>query len=241
MIGHDHVRGVLGTALRHVTRNAIGGSGCYARWMSCRMTLQADTGIVPDGLFAARNPMRIVTSGAFQFSAAFQETARLPQTVEGAYRLEFAFVPGAGGVIERDCEVYQWLAGNVREGGTVEALEHRWDAAAGGFEVALHTHLHPSLGSQLCRIHDASAAGGPNMVASGAMASLAIDSLWKCSQVDRLTTRYLIGGRNVGISVMAEHALIGDKSACLRMLGVRPGNHAPFATFVRIPAEWQFN
>src|ERR1039457_6439960 len=105
------------------------------------MASHTDSGILPHRFLAARNPMRIVTSGAFQFSAALEETARLPQPVNRAYRLEFAFVPGARRVVERDREIYQGLSRHIRERAPVESLERRRDAPAGGFEVALHTHL----------------------------------------------------------------------------------------------------
>src|ERR1017187_8554864 len=205
------------------------------------MASHTDSGILPHRFLAARNPMRIVTSGAFHFSAALEETARLPQPVNRAYRLEFAFVPGARRVVERDREIYRGLSRHIRERAPVESLERRRDAPAGGFEVALHTHLHPPLGTQLRRIHHADPAGGSNMLASGTVASLAIDPLRKFPKEHRLTTGRLVGSWYVRIAVMAEHALIRDEPEGLRMLRVGPGHHAPSPAFVRVPAQRQFD
>src|SRR5580658_2353529 len=172
--------------------------------------------------------MRIVTGSAFQLPCALEETARLAQTVHGADRLKLAFVSSARGMVESDREIDQGLAGNIRECAAVESLEHGGNAAAGGFEVALHAHLHSPLGAQFRGIHDAGPAGASNMLGSGPMAALAIDSLGKIAQVHGVATRRLVRGWDIRIAVVAEHALIRDKSAGLRTACVRPGDHAPF-------------
>ncbi len=216
------MRGVVGAALGHVARDAIGRRGRHARGMRGGVTLQANAGIVAERLFAARNPVRIVARGAFQLPAAFQKTARLAQPVDRADRLEFALVPGTGRVVEGDREIPQWLSRHIGERAAVESLQHRRNASAGGFQVALHAHFHAPLGTQLGRIHHRRPRpAGAHMFGSRTVASLAIDPLRQFAEEHRIAARFLVGGRDVRVAVVAEHALVGDEPAGLRMLACR--------------------
>jgi hypothetical protein len=69
------------------------------------MAPYAGTGILPEGLGAARNAMRIVASGALQLTGAFQEAARLFQAVNRTYGFELTVMARAGRVIEMNGEI----------------------------------------------------------------------------------------------------------------------------------------
>src|SRR6185369_10820624 len=81
---------------------------------------------------------------------------------------------------------------------------------------------------------------GAHVLAPGAMTALAVDALRKVPHEDRRAVGGLVSGRNLGIPVMAEQALVGSQAPRRRMTGIESRIHPPISAPFRIPAERQF-
>src|SRR5690242_5381537 len=92
---------------------------------------------------------------------------------------------------------------------------------AGGFQMALHAHLHLALGTKARRVHDgvanlltcgAGPSGHSQVPPSRPMASLAINPLGERSGISRFGSGFVLAYGNARIAVMARHALIVDRA-----------------------------
>src|SRR5712691_7293794 len=120
---------------------------------------------------------------------------------------------------------------------------------ARGFQMALQTNLHLSLGAQARRIHDRGAnlfrlrarfARRFDVALPRPMASLAIDPFGYRLAILRLCSRVLMTVRNPWIGVMTEHALVMNyPRRALIIHEVVAWIHPPIAAFFRIPAQRQ--
>src|SRR5580658_1466456 len=86
MIGHDSMNYIVGAALRHMARDAIGGGRVVGR--SHVVAGPAGCIIVVRCFLAARNIVRVVAGQTCHRSLALEEAAGLAQTDDGAYDLE---------------------------------------------------------------------------------------------------------------------------------------------------------
>ena len=73
------------------------------------------------------------------------------------------------------------------------------------------------------------------------MTTLAVNALRQLTGKDRLRATRLVRSRILRISVVAEHALIRDQPARLRVMGIETRTHGPVAAAFGIPAQGKFD
>src|SRR5258705_8915572 len=111
--------------------------------------------------------------------------------------------------------------------------------------MALHAQFQLPLPAQPRGVDDGSLRRFPrlhglDMGAPGAMAALAIDAIGDRSAKNRRRSGSIGTLFNLGITVVAEHALIGDLAAKILLIGaVVTRIHGPVALFFGVPADWQ--
>src|SRR5665213_419726 len=111
------------------------------------MALRANAGRIRDGCL-----MRIVARSTGQPALRFQETRGLPETISLADNLKFVVMASVRSVIEILAVIAQSLPRLVGENTPVELHDGARQFGAGGFEMALHTHVKLPLGSQARRV-----------------------------------------------------------------------------------------
>ena len=79
---------------------------------------------------------------------------RLAKTVRGADNFELIVFPAAGRVVVKKHESGERLAGEVRIRRAIISADLIGQREAGGFQVALHAHLHPSRGGESRGVDD---------------------------------------------------------------------------------------
>src|SRR5580704_179762 len=216
MVRHDGVYEVLGSALRHVTIHARGVRRIF---MWDGMALSAHAIVVPGGFGTVRNIVRVVAGEAGQRAVAAEKTLRLAEPIGGVDDLVLVIPSGAGGMIEKDHEFAERLSRPVRERASIKSSDRIRQPEAGGFEMALHAHLHPWTGSQAFGIEDRLACvlrrsarrlRRAHVIRPGAMAALAIDPFGQRACEDRFGAGLLVAGGDRRIGVMAEHTVVAD-------------------------------
>src|SRR5262249_5960858 len=155
-------------------------------------------------------------------------------------------VPAAGRTIEVDLEVAERLAGPIGKRSSAVALDRMRQLLAGGLQVTLHAHLELPFRTQPRWIGDRRADGSgrraglprrTDVVAARPVATLAIDSFGQAALIHRLTSRLVVPGGDLRVSVVAEHALVGDGPRRQGVIAVVSRTHRPGAPAFGIPGQ----
>lgn len=202
-----------------------------------------------DGLRLIRL-VRVVAGNAGESSPARRKTFRLAKPVRRTREFKFIVVARTRCVIEIPDVLLKRLARNIREDAAAVDRKIRRQAHARRLKMAWKTDLVPPLrgktgwiDNQAFQFRRGSPGDrGSDMALSGAMASLAIDSLRHVHREFSSIVHTIRAGCHFGIRVMAEHAAIGGLTA---ETGVRrrvvSGTHRPVSALFGIPGERQFD
>ncbi len=206
-----------------------------------------------DGVIAARrgltpgNVVRVVARRAAQLARALQKALRSPQAIRRVRH--FKILVRARRTVKVQPEISQRLPRHIIERSASQPRNCMGQRTAGRFQMALQAHFHLPVGTKSSRIDD----GGANLVARGAgstsqchvacsgpMTPLAIDAFRKRSTISRLRPALALRCRNARVGVVAEHALVVDRTR--RALVIQPviaWVHRPVTAVFRVPSERQ--
>lgn len=142
------------------------------------------------------------------------------------------------------------MSGLVAEWVFVVAADGVGQWTAGGFEVALHANVHGTYGVKLCGVDDGGAdlvqqrlglLGGFDVARAGAVATLTVDALREVTSEDGFCAGVVVTGRNRGVRVVAEHAVVPDFASERRVTAVEAGVECPLAAGLGVPGEREFD
>ena len=248
VIGNDGVNHVFRAALGHVAIDAIGcdggmgGGGEFGRLVAAGagLVIAIETGL------AVADVVGVMAGAALQFALALEETLGLAQAVNGADDFKFVLAAAAGGVIEGELEGAERLTGAVGERSAIVAADGVGQETDGGFQMALGADIHFAILGEAGGIDDGGADGGglriglldgAEVVATGAMAALAIDALGELS----VEHGFDAGGRVGGVGVVAEHTVGADFAPGGRVRCIEARVEGPGAAGLGIPGEGEFS
>jgi hypothetical protein len=138
-----------------------------------RVTGPARLVIVDAGGFPAWDVVWVVTGGAAELALALEKTCRLTEAVRSARDLDRRVSPRRP--VERNLKIAKRRPGHIRERPAPVLQDGVRQLEAAGLEVALETNLELAVRRELLRIDDRRLARRRDVLASVAMASLAVD------------------------------------------------------------------
>src|ERR1700761_5450144 len=253
VIGHHHVDHILCAPLGHVAGYTLIGTGMPVLGDhvtdALRMAVQTDACVVGGTGRSFVEIMRVVTRLAGEGAFALEIALRLTKAEGRA--VDFKVVSTSVCRITREVcvEVTERVIGIVTKRLLVVVTHAVGEQGAGSFQVALFADLHLAIAAETRGIED----GGANLVERGlpfgsanvcrawTVTALALNAQ-RQSVVDRLRGKISMQRRrNLGIGVVAEHALIRDDAARHRSGIIEARIHAELAAIFRIPRHRQLD